>query len=184
MPLTPPAPRTELHRRRMDFRGYRRDDGLFDIECTLLDTKGTDVPLLGTSRVVRAGEAMHDMSIRMRVNADLEVVDIEASSDATPYDVCPEATASLQTVKGMKIGAGWTYAIKRQLAGAASCTHLAEMLIAMGTAAYQTVVPYNRLHGKETGGFSLAKKVDSCYAYAADRPLIQRIVPKAVKPLS
>lgn len=159
----------------MDFRGYRRDDGLFDIECTLIDTKGTDVPLLGTGRVVRAGEAMHAMSIRLCVNAGLEVVDIEASSDATPYDVCPEAVASLQTVKGMKIGAGWTYAIKRHLAGAASCTHLAEMLIAMGTAAYQTVVPYNRMNGTETAGFPLEKKVDSCYAYAAERPLVQSL---------
>lgn len=175
MPLSQPAPRTDLHHRRMDFRGYRRDDGLFDIECTLVDTKGMDVPLLGVSRVVKAGESMHDMAIRMRVNDDLEVVDIEATSDATPYAICPDAVASLQTVKGMKIGAGWTYAIKRQLVGAASCTHLAEMLIAMGTAAYQTVVPYNRLHGKETPGFSLEKKVDSCYAYAAKRPLIQHI---------
>ncbi|MGB2815594.1 MAG: DUF2889 domain-containing protein [Burkholderiaceae bacterium] len=181
MPLSPPAPRTDLHRRRMDFRGYRRDDGLFDIECTLLDTKGMDVPLLGVSRVVKAGEPMHDMSIRMRVNDDLEVIDIEASSDATPYAVCPDAVASLQTVKGMKIGAGWTYAIKRQLVGAASCTHLAEMLIAMGTAAYQTVVPYNRLNGKETPGFTLDKKVDSCYAYAAERPLIRHIISQAAK---
>ncbi|MGB3428767.1 MAG: DUF2889 domain-containing protein [Burkholderiaceae bacterium] len=165
----------------MDFRGYRRDDGLFDIECTLLDTKGMDVPLLGVSRVVKAGEPMHDMSIRMRVNDDLEVIDIEASSDATPYAVCPDAVASLQTVKGMKIGAGWTYAIKRQLVGAASCTHLAEMLIAMGTAAYQTVVPYNRLNGKETPGFTLDKKVDSCYAYAAERPLIRHIISQAAK---
>jgi hypothetical protein len=153
----------------MDFRGFRRADGLFDIECTLIDTKGMDVPLLGTDRVVHAGEAMHDMSIRMCVNADLEVVAIEASSDATPYAVCPEAVASLQAVKGMKIGAGWTYAIKRQLVGATSCTHLAEMLIAMGTAAYQTVVPYNRINGYATEAFPLEKKEDSCYAYAAER---------------
>jgi Protein of unknown function (DUF2889) len=179
MPLSPPAPRTALHHRRMEFHGYRRDDGLFDIECSLVDTKGMDVPLLGVSRVVKAGEAMHDMSVRMRVNEGLEVIDIEACSDATPYAICPEAVASLQTVKGMKIGAGWTYAIKRQLVGAASCTHLAEMLIAMGTAAYQTVVPYNRLHGKETPGFTLEKKVNSCYAYAAERPLIQYITAHA-----
>lgn len=70
---------------------------------------------------------------------------------------------------------GWTWTIKRRLAGAASCTHLAEMLIAMGTAAYQTVVPFNRMNGRETEGFALAKKVDSCYAYAAERPLMRRL---------
>ena len=173
MPLSPPVDRTELHHRRLDFRGYRRGDGLFEIECTLLDTKGMDVPLLGSQRIVAAGEPMHRMAIRMTLSGDLEVVALEAISDATPYDVCPEAAAGLQAVVGMKIGSGWTYAIKRRLVGAAGCTHLAEMLIAMGTAAYQTVVPYNRLHGIETEGFALEKKRDSCYAYAAERPLMK-----------
>lgn len=175
MPLSTAIERTLLHCRTIDFRGYHRDDGLFDIEGTLLDTKGMDVPLLGTDRVVAAGEPMHRMAIRMRVTANLEVVAIEAVSDATPYDICPEAAASLQVVVGMKIGAGWTYTIKRRLVGPASCTHLAEMLIAMGTAAYQTIVPHNRLAGQETEGFGLEKKVDSCYAYAAERPLIRRL---------
>ena len=178
MPLSPPVERTELHHRRLDFKGYRRGDGRFEIECTLVDTKGMDVPLLGSQRVVAAGEPMHRMSIRMTVSPDLEVVAIEAASDATPYDVCPEAAASLQMVVGMKIGSGWTYTIKRRLVGAASCTHLTEMLIAMGTAAYQTVVPFNRLNGRETEGFALAKKVDSCYAYAAERPLMKLIAAK------
>lgn len=159
----------------MDFRGFRRDDGLFDIECTLVDTKGMDVPLLGTGRVVATGEPMHAMSIRMCVDAALEVVAIEASSDATPYDVCPEATASLQAVRGMKVGGGWSYAIRRQLAGAASCTHLAEMLIAMGTAAYQTVVPFNRVNGVQTEAFPLEKKENSCHAYAAGGPLMRQL---------
>jgi hypothetical protein len=108
MPLSPPAARTELHHRRLDFNGYRRSDGLFEIECTLVDTKGMDVPLLGSQRVVAAGEPMHRMSIRMTVSAHLEVVALEAVSDATPYDVCPEAAAGLQAVVGMKIGSGWT----------------------------------------------------------------------------
>ena len=56
------------------------------------------------------------------------------------------------------------------------------MLIAMGTAAYQTVLPYNRLNGKETAGFTMEKKVDSCYAYAAERPLVKRIAAAASSP--
>ena len=89
MPLPPPAERTFLHHRRLDFQGYRRADGLFEIECTLVDTKGIDVPLLGSDRVLPAGQAMHDMTIRMQLTADLEVTAIEAASDATPYPVCP-----------------------------------------------------------------------------------------------
>lgn len=175
MPLSPPEQRTELHHRRLDFRGFHRADGSFDIEGRLIDTKGVDVPLLGTGRVLQAGEAVHDMTIRLRVSADLEILAVEACSDATPYDVCPQAVAGLQAVRGMRIGAGWTWTVKRQFAGAAGCTHLAEMLIALGTAAYQTIVPYNRLHGRDTAAFPLEKKENSCYAYAADGVLMRQI---------
>lgn len=175
MPLSSPSERTEIHHRSLHFRGYRRVDGLFDIECTLVDIKGMDIPLLGTQRIVPAGEPVHAMRIRLALTGQLVVAQVEASSDATPYDICPEAAATLQAVKGLKIGPGWTQAIKERLGGAASCTHLAEMLIAMGTAAYQTVVPYNRLHGTDTDGFELAKKIDSCYAYARTRPLVRRM---------
>jgi hypothetical protein len=176
MPLSPPIDRTPLHRRTMDFRGYARADGLFDIECALVDTKGLDVPLLGTGRVVRAGDPMHHMSIRMRVTADLEVVAVEAVSDATPYDVCPEATASLQSVVGLKIVAGWTEMVKRRLGGAKGCTHLMEMLVAMGTAAYQTVVPHLRAQGDVPAAFAVEKKADTCYAYSTERPLMQSLL--------
>jgi hypothetical protein len=173
MPLSPPAVRDELHQRHMTFRGYRRKDGRFDIECTLLDTKGYDMSPPGGTRTVPSGEPVHHMSIRVIVSDQLVVEDVEASSDATPFDICPEAVASLAAVKGLKIGPGWTMTIKRRLGGAEGCTHLVEMLAAMGTAAYQTIVPYNRMHGVETDGFPLEKKVDSCYAYAAHRPLVQ-----------
>ena len=39
MPLTEPVARELLHLRDIELRGYRRADGLFDIEATLQDTK-------------------------------------------------------------------------------------------------------------------------------------------------
>lgn len=181
MPLSPPVERTLLHHRRLDFRGHERGDGSFDIECTLVDTKGMDVPLLGTGRIVPAGDAVHRMSIRMQVNVELEVLAIEATSDATPYDVCPEATANLQTVVGLKVVAGWTEMVKRRLGGAKGCTHLMEMLVAMGTAAYQTVVPQVRMKGNDASVFPIERKANTCYAYAAERPLMQSLLKKAGK---
>ena len=37
--LPPPAPRRALHRRSILMQGYSREDGLWDIEGELLDTK-------------------------------------------------------------------------------------------------------------------------------------------------
>ncbi len=39
MPLSDPAPRQLLHLRDIELRGFQRDDGLFDIEARLTDTK-------------------------------------------------------------------------------------------------------------------------------------------------
>ena len=39
MALSPNAAREHLHTRALEFQGYRRDDGLFDIEAHLTDVK-------------------------------------------------------------------------------------------------------------------------------------------------
>ena len=39
MPLPPAAPRKAVHTRSIDCRGYEREDGLWDIEGRLVDTK-------------------------------------------------------------------------------------------------------------------------------------------------
>ena len=39
MPLTTPAGRRLMHTRSIECRGYEREDGLWDIEAHLVDTK-------------------------------------------------------------------------------------------------------------------------------------------------
>ena len=39
MPLPAPQPRTHLHTRSVVYRGYHREDGLWDIEAEMTDTK-------------------------------------------------------------------------------------------------------------------------------------------------
>ena len=47
MPLPPPAPRAPQHTRTTVFNGYRRDDGLWDIEGELRDTKSVPFEIPG-----------------------------------------------------------------------------------------------------------------------------------------
>src|SRR5258708_33648329 len=104
--LPPSVPRDELHLRRIELQGYRRVDGLFDVEARMIDTKTHELTL-GSGRIVPPGEPVHDMSIRLVVDEDLNVIDVVASTDASPFGICPEATATLQSMKGVRIGAGW-----------------------------------------------------------------------------
>jgi hypothetical protein len=53
LPLPPPLPRDELHMRRIEMRGYRRHDGLYDIEARITDTKTSTLAL--SEKTVPAG---------------------------------------------------------------------------------------------------------------------------------
>src|SRR5437763_3505476 len=84
MPLSPsPLSRQRLHVRRISYEGWQRDDGLFDIEARLVDTKDHDYPLL--SGVRPAGEPVHDISARVTVDLQYTVHAIETCSDRIPY---------------------------------------------------------------------------------------------------
>ena len=107
------------------------------------------------------------MSIRLVVDEDLNVIDIVASTDAAPYGICPEATTTLQSLKGLRIGAGWSMAIRERLAGRNGCTHLTEMLKPLGTAAFQTLAPIRLARPVAVDAHGKPRKIDSCYAYAS-----------------
>src|SRR4029453_14197441 len=67
MPLPPSVRRNELHLRRIELRGYRRDDGLLRVEARMVDPKTHELTL-ADGRVVPAGGPVHDMSIRRVVD--------------------------------------------------------------------------------------------------------------------
>ncbi len=176
MPLPPSVPRDELHLRRIELRGYRRADGLYDIEARMVDTKQHELRL-GGGRVVPPEAPVHDMSIRLVVDEDLNVIDIVASTDASPFDVCCEATQTLQSIKGTRIGAGWSTVIRQRLSGRDGCTHLVELLRPLGTVAFQTLSPVRQARPVAVDANGRPRKIDSCYAYASDREVVQRLWP-------
>ncbi len=72
MSLSTPTPRTPLHLRNIECHGYRRSDGLFDIEGRVTDSKTYDFPNDFRGHI-KAGENIHDMSLRLTLNQDLVI---------------------------------------------------------------------------------------------------------------
>jgi hypothetical protein len=139
MPLSPPAPRKPSHTRRVTYQGYERDDGLWDIEAELHDSKTFDAPSLRDGGVRPAGAPIHHMWLRATVGRDLVVRAIEAAMDTVPLHDCPQARAALQQMVGCSMARGWRQAIQQHMGGVASCTHLRELLFNLATAAFQTL---------------------------------------------
>lgn len=173
MPLPAARDRTLLHLRRIEIRGYRRDDGLYEIDGRVTDTKTHDL-LTAEGRRIPAQAPVHDMWLRLVVDDTLLVRDVVAVSDATPFTLCREAVAPMRGIIGERIRHGWTAMVKARLGGAAGCTHLMELLLPMATAAYQTLSELRAARPEPVDAAGRPRRIDSCYAYAAHRDVVRR----------
>jgi hypothetical protein len=177
MPLPEPQPREELHVRSIEMRGFRREDGLFDIEGRVVDYKTYPFVRPASTEPMPPGALLHDLWLRLTVDEDLVVRDIVAVSDATPQEVCREAVAPMRAMIGERIKAGWSNVVKAKLGGATGCTHLMELLLPLATAAYQTIAPVRSPRPAVLDRSGRPVKIDSCYAYASHRPLVRVLFP-------
>lgn len=166
--LSPAAPREALHQRQITCNGYRRADGLYDIEGEMRDHKTYDFPSK-THGTVHAGSPYHHMRVRITLTKDMEVIDAEAITLVGPYEICPEAATNIRHLKGLKIGPGWRRASQKAIGGRAGCTHITELLGPMATTAFQTIFADEARRRREAGEPNPADTgalANSCLAFA------------------
>lgn len=178
MPLSEPAARERMHTRRYEFDGYRRDDGLWDIEGRIVDTKGYTFENKDRG-AIPPGEALHDMEVRLTVDDRFVIRAVEASTNAGPYTVCPHVVANYRKLEGKRIATGWRKTLKELFAGTEGCTHITELLGAMATVAFQTIYPVLAREGKtRPAPGTRPLLIDSCHAFRADGPVVKREWPE------
>jgi len=177
MTLSAPAARNLMHHRRIDCMGYRREDGLWDIEGHLVDVKTYELKDLDRGPTP-PGQPLHEMWLRLTVDDDLNVIDVEAQTVWGPYGMCGDITPNFQALKGLAIKAGWTQKTRELLGGTRGCTHLLELLGPIATTAFQTVYSLREKKNREQGMRKRPGLIDSCHAWASDSPVILRRYPE------
>ena len=175
MPLPLQDVERELtHTRRVRFEGYRRADGLWDIEAHLSDIKNHDYHL--KTGVRRAGQPIHEMWLRLTIDRNLTILDALASMDALPYPGgCEKITPAYRKLIGLSLARGFRKKVREILGGTKGCTHLTEMLAGMPTAAIQTFageMPEERADGAKP--FQL----DKCHALETTTETVRKLYPK------
>jgi hypothetical protein len=140
MPLPHASARKLVHTRIIDCRGYERDDGMFDIDGRLTDTKAFHWIRRESNVGLPAGEPVHDMWIRITVDLDMKIHDAIAVTDASPYKGCNSITPNFSALRGVVIQRGWTKDLRAKIGGAAGCTHLWELLGRVATVAMHSTV--------------------------------------------
>jgi hypothetical protein len=177
MSLSPPVARTKLHTRTITIDGYEREDGLFEVEAHLTDVKSYSFSNEQRGDV-EPGQPLHDMYVRLAYDERMTIVESQAWTKTGPYDSCGGGAASYANLVGLRIRAGFLREANARMAGPHGCTHQREMLQEIATTALQTMWPIRSRraaaagNGREDDGD--ARMLNTCFAYAADGPVVER----------
>ncbi len=184
MPLSKPVARKPLHTRTIKCDGYEREDGLWDIEAHLEDVKHYSFNNRFRGKM-EPGDQLHEMYLRLTLDDDMMVHDVEAHIDQFPFVTCPNIVANYKKLVGIKIGIGWRRAIKERLGGKLGCTHLTELLPTMATVAIQTMVSKimkrRKQQAREEGKEAKTTRppmLDSCHSWSADGLIVKEYAPE------
>jgi hypothetical protein len=179
MPLpAPTAEREHLHTRRVECRGYRRTDGLWDVEGHIVDNKtySFESDWRGT---VTPDKAVHDMWLRITIDDDLVIRDAVASTEAGPFRICADIAPNFKKLIGLRIGPGWRKSVQARVGGTEGCTHIVELLGPMATTAFQTQVIKRRSTPRQPG--QRPRLLNSCHALAETSEVVKNEWPEFYK---
>jgi hypothetical protein len=175
MPLPVTDVERELrHTRRVRYEGYRRADGLWDIEGHLTDIKSHDNAM--KTGVRRAGQPIHEMWLRLTIDRHFTILDAVAASDAVPYPGgCETIAPAYKRLIGLNLMREFRGSVKKLFGDIKGCTHVTEMLTGFPTAAIQTFageMPEERPDGRKP--FQL----DQCHALDTRSETVKKWYPK------
>lgn len=175
MPLSMPAPRAPIHHRSIRLDGWRRTDGLWDIEGVLTDTKAK--PIEGKVRgTIAPGEPIHLMEVRLTLDDLFVVRGIEVCMDFTPYpQACPSIVPDFSVLVGLSVQKGFVKEVRARFGGTQGCMHLVELLGAMASTAFQTMYP--EMAAERGDWDQRPPMLDTCHALAADGELVANLWP-------
>jgi hypothetical protein len=136
------------------------------------------------------------MSIRLTLDHEFTIVDVEAVTDKSPYRMCGDIAPDFKKLIGLRIGGGFHREVRARLGGVHGCTHIVELLGPVATTAFQTVSSrkaseLDRAHREKSGTLppkadadaASAKPrrkpymIDNCHAWASDSEVVKRWVP-------
>ena len=167
-----------VHTRQIVCRGYRRKDGLWQIEASVADEKGQ--PVIFNSRPpVAAGELIHHLSLCVVIDDDYGIRSARATTLTAPWPTCGGVDAHYAQLVGLRIGPGFAKAVRERLGGALGCTHLTDLLVQVGNTYMQASFP-DRIARQRQGGADPRQWTDAgtlafvgqCHAWRRDGEVI------------
>nr|WP_067292556.1 DUF2889 domain-containing protein [Marinobacterium profundum] len=179
MPLPKPARRSQQHHRIVNCVGFKREDGLWDIEGRMTDIKTYDVDNEERGGYVAAGETFHDISMRLTIDQNFLIHQVECAIDAAPARMCAGIVGVFKRIEGTRIGPGWLRQTRDLVGGVKGCTHLNEMLQPLATTAVQTLWPATSGDAKSERRGAI---INTCHTWAQNSEVVRHVLPEFYTP--
>lgn len=166
----------------MTIESYECDDGTVDIELQLVDQKSFG--FIDRERGPRdPGDPVHSINVRVSIDRNLEVLNIETDLDDMPFAYCQDAAANVPNLHGKRLDRGWRRSVREVLGATRGCTHLAELLGLAPTVAFQTQAIQRSKSGSAIGKDDATHQeppffIGGCYSWAADSPVTTTYFPQ------
>ena len=176
MPLSESVDRQAIHDRHVHCAGFRREDGLWDIEGHIKDTKSYSFENRQRG-IIEAGTPIHEMWMRLTIDDDLNILAVEAHTDHSPYDICADIVPNFQRLVGLQIGRGFRRKAAGRLGGVHGCTHLLELLGPMSTTVFQTMAGQRRAK-HSSADEPPPRFLNTCHAHSSESTVVKEIYPR------
>ena len=177
-----------VHTRQIVCRGYRRKDGLWQIEAEVSDEKGQAVPFLSRP-TINPGELIHHLALTVVIDDDYQIRDARAQTLTAPWKACGGVDDDYRKLVGMHIGPGFSRAVREALGGPLGCTHLTDLLVQVGNTYMQSSWPdrvaRQRLSGADPRQWPDQRTlsfVGECHAWRQDGEVIAAEYPNLLDP--
>ena len=124
------------HRRHIDVQVYARGDGHWEVDAHLCDVRERASELHGV--LLPAGATVHDLLLRLVVDARFDVIEACAQSQTVPYPGACDVFGELYgQLVGLNLMRGFRAGVRERLGGVLGCTHLTELTQVLPTAVVQ-----------------------------------------------
>ena len=178
--------RRHVHTRSIRVDAYARDDGLWDLEAVLVDTKYRDFPL--ATGVRKAGEPVHEMVLTVTIDTKTNVLAAHAKSKWVPYPGhCDAIGPDYAKLVGLNLLQDFRRHVQARLGGVHGCSHITELAKVLPTAAVQAFADevfktrdtaHDTHHEDDTKPWQL----DRCHALRSDGPGVEKYYPRWYEP--
>lgn len=167
-----------MHNRTIRAHSYEREDGLWEIEAELIDTKSYDFTKR-SGAVHGAGQPFHHLHLRVSFNDEFLIQQAVAVFDSAPFgDNCSAIETDYGDLVGMNLAKGFRQTVKARFARTAGCSHMSELAGVLPTVAMQTMANRRKSPQKSNPSTRRPFQIEGCHALRIDGPVVKEFHPK------